>query len=539
MNGLCECEPSIRLGVVSGTPLISNTSHSIFLTGVTGAAGGWLAAEALRRGLRVAALVRGGSSRHAWGRVEHSLAAAGVDAALARTVELIPGDLCADGPQWDALAGRLRGVGLIVHCAARVEFSETPDGLLRRTNVEGTRRILALASRLRAPLVHVSTAYVAGRLAGVSAEDELPPAPAFNNPYEQAKHEAEAMVRRWAASTGLPAIILRPSILLGDSARGVTIRFNTVYDFMQAFERIAPALGRCAIRVEAEPRATKNIIPLDYFGRAAWRIIERGEPGCYHLTHPEPLPMAALRDIFARLFGVGRIELVKPEAFHHAPPTRPERLYQRAIEAYQPYLRQEPVFDRRRAQAALAGSGLESPPRLDLAYFERLLAHARAVNWGADDAHCGMRNVHHAPPEGEGSKLVRANARTGVERYFLEFLTGKIGQQLLPDLRKISTTVGIRLEDSPGEPPWVLEIREGALRSVAREGADPQCAYRLNTQTFGQIVSGRLEPQKAFFQRLVDLEGDMEMGLRLAFILATFFRQYAWDLGEAPHGPAY
>lgn len=494
----------------------TTTTPTIFLTGITGTVGSWLAAEGLRRGGRVLALVRDVPAAQARARVSHALAAAGAPAAGAE-VELVPGDLCQ--ADFDApLRERLQAVRLIIHCAGCVEFTETADGLLRRSNVEGTRRMLRLAETLRLPLVHVSTAYVAGRHGGLSTEDALPAPPGFNNAYEQTKHEAEAMVRAWGRRTGLPLIILRPSILLGDSERGGTARFNTVYDFMRAFERLAPALGRGVLRVEGEPVATKNIIPLDYFARAAWHIIERGEPGCYHLTHPAPLRLAELRDIFARLFGLEGIRLVDEGHFRHHPQTQPERIYQRAVAIYQPYLHREPVFDRARTDAALAGSGLQPPP-LDFAYFERLLAYARAARWGQGQA-ATVRPA--APPP----------RRRGVERYFGEFLADKIGRQLLPELRKVTASVGIILSDHPGGVPWVLEIRDGALQAVSRGGAAAQCAYRLDTRTFGQIVSGRMEPQRAFFERRVELEGDLETGLRLAFILGAFFKQHAFEIGE-------
>ncbi len=497
--------------------------NTIFFTGITGAAGSWLAAEALKRSAHLLALVRGADLPRARERVERALETAGARD-LAGAVSIVPGDLCQPALGGAARDARLRGTKLVIHCAARVEFTETADNLLQRSNVEGTREILALTERLGAGLVYVGTAYVAGR-ARLSYEDELPAAPEFNNAYERSKHEAESLVREWARRTGRPVIILRPGILLGDSVRGAATRFNTVYDFMRAFERLAPALGRGEIRVEGEAEVTKNLVPLDTFAQAAWHIIERGEPGCYHLTNPAPPSLAELRDIFARLFGVGRIRLVAPTEFDACPPSMPERLYQRAVTIYRPYMHQEPVFDRTNTDAALAGSGIELPP-LDYDYFNRLLGYARSVNWAAD--------VDTPTLPSAGNETPTPAKTRSVERYFTEFLREKIGKQLLPELRKLSASVGITVENTKTDEAraWVLEIRDGALTSVSHNGLVPQCAYRLNEATFGQIVSGRLEPQRAFFERRVDLEGDMETGLRLAFILTAFFRQYSYDLDE-------
>ena len=59
---------------------------------------------------------------------------------------------------------------------------------------------------------------------------------------------------------------------------------------------------------------------------------------------------------------------------------------------------------------------------------------------------------------------------------------------------------------------------------------DCQCTYTVNHRTFADIVSGRLAPQKAFFQRKVEIDGDMETGLRLATVLADFFKQWPYQV---------
>jgi predicted lipid carrier protein YhbT len=49
------------------------------------------------------------------------------------------------------------------------------------------------------------------------------------------------------------------------------------------------------------------------------------------------------------------------------------------------------------------------------------------------------------------------------------------------------------------------------------------------SDTFASIVCGKLAPQQAFFQRNIDIEGDVEMGLRLATVLAAFFRKWPYQ----------
>ena len=62
-------------------------------------------------------------------------------------------------------------------------------------------------------LLHVSTAYVAGRRTGEIGEDDLSDRFGFENDYERTRYEAERLVR--FAATDLPVTWLRP----GDDRR--------------------------------------------------------------------------------------------------------------------------------------------------------------------------------------------------------------------------------------------------------------------------------------------------------------------------------
>ncbi len=108
-------------------------------------------------------------------------------------------------------------VDAIVHCAAVTDFRRRDDSL-ERTNVEGTQRILDLAAAAEAPVFHVSTAFVHTRTRREADEDALR--------YARSKAAAEDLVR----DSGLPYLILRPSIVVGDGVTGVISRFQGIYD---------------------------------------------------------------------------------------------------------------------------------------------------------------------------------------------------------------------------------------------------------------------------------------------------------------------
>jgi hypothetical protein len=134
------------------------------------------------------------------------------------------------------------------------------------------------------------------------------------------------------------------------------------------------------LRVQVNPAATKNFIPVDYFAQTAWRLIESGPGGVYHVTNPEPMVLARLRDIFAELFGVHGLRIVDEQDFSRRPATDLEDLILAAGETYLSYGQSEPQFDRTNTDAVL-GDERPGVPVLDLPFFDRLLQFARSRHW--------------------------------------------------------------------------------------------------------------------------------------------------------------
>lgn len=118
------------------------------------------------------------------------------------------------------------------------------------------------------------------------------------------------------------------------------------------------------------------------------------------------------------------------------------------------------------------------------------------------------------------------------QRYFAEFLQEKINLPLLPNLSRLSAVFSIHLT-APLEKAWTLEIREGALVSIAPGTQGAACGFVLNPQTFLEIAAGRLGPQMAFFQRRVELSGRIDLGLKLATVLADFFTRFPYRVAHA------
>lgn len=121
----------------------------------------------------------------------------------------------------------------IIHCAGAVRMNlDLADA--RRSAVGSARQILGLAraaaqSGQLKKVDFVSTVGVAGKQSGILEEAWLKAMPEFHNTYEQAKAEAEELVREAVEDGKLPITVHRPSMVIGDSRDGRVIHFQIFY----------------------------------------------------------------------------------------------------------------------------------------------------------------------------------------------------------------------------------------------------------------------------------------------------------------------
>jgi thioester reductase-like protein len=205
------------------------------LTGATGFVGSMVLERLIADGAPVTVLIRAADDAAARRRLEELALRTWGEKSVVAPVEVLAADLEGDllglAPDvYDALAGRAAAV---VHCAASVRF-DLPLEEAQKINVAGTERVVALCERARAlgapgRLIHLSTAYVHGRMTELGLEAGPPAPPQFRNTYEMTKHSAEQVVARLEGSA-----IVRPSIIVGDSRTGWTSSFNVVYPGLRA-----------------------------------------------------------------------------------------------------------------------------------------------------------------------------------------------------------------------------------------------------------------------------------------------------------------
>jgi len=192
----------------------------------------------------------------------------------------------------------------VINAAGNVNYFAEAE--LNQGNIELTRQTLEFARRIGSPnYVYVSTAFSAGYRQSVIEEvlhDEPEADPTY---YTKTKRMAENMV----AESGLPYLIVRPSVLIGDSRTGLYIgKAYGLYQFLKSFTYFLTDRYYPEVHVVA-PEYPFHLLHQDTFaslfvsllaGRHAGRIVNMVSPEANlpttrdlyryffnHVTHPK------------------------------------------------------------------------------------------------------------------------------------------------------------------------------------------------------------------------------------------------------------
>jgi dTDP-glucose 4,6-dehydratase len=186
----------------------------VLVTGAGGFIGGHLAAELVREGADVRALVRY-TSRSDWG------ALAWHPQDVVSQIEVVTGEL----RDTESVAAAAQGSELIFHLGAQIAipYSYVNPRDYFETNVLGSLNVALAAHRQGCRrLIHTSTSEVYGSAQTVPITELHPLHP--QSPYAASKVGADALMDSWWRSFGLPVTVLRPFNTYGphQSARAIT-----------------------------------------------------------------------------------------------------------------------------------------------------------------------------------------------------------------------------------------------------------------------------------------------------------------------------
>jgi len=249
-------------------------SEPVLITGATGFLGTALAQRLRRAGHPVIGLVRASSSSRTkrWLRE--------------LDVQLVEGDV-ASGAGLAEACSRAR---LVVHSAAVIGYRRRLAGAMQRTNVIGTRKVMAACLRARVErVVHVSSIAALGISDRPEWLDERTEynAGVLDAAYFDTKHAAELEVQA-AVARGLHATIVNPGAIYGPSA--------TPSNSSRIIEQIV--LGK----VPFAPAGGINVVALDTVVDGVVAALERGAPGRRYVLGGENL---LLRQLIERVSAAG------------------------------------------------------------------------------------------------------------------------------------------------------------------------------------------------------------------------------------------
>lgn len=275
--------------------------HPLAITGATGFLGRHLVLACATRGIPIRLLVRNPSRLN-------------LPAHPAMT--LVTGDL--DQPE--ALVALLDGTRGAIHAAGTVSYDRRDRNLVWRTNVEGTQNLLDAARKVGLPrLVHISSTAAVGHAPQGKPIDETHPwnLGGMGMAYPESKRRAEEIVLA-AAATGLDAVVVNPSNLIGPDDPGPSVGGKLILEAIHSKLPFILEGGRSFVDVRDVAEGTLLAFAR---GQTGERYLLSGENltlGAFllqldhslgrterHLSLPYPpaLGFSYLMDWFARLTG--------------------------------------------------------------------------------------------------------------------------------------------------------------------------------------------------------------------------------------------
>ena len=249
----------------------------------------------------------------------------------------------------------------VFHLAAAYDLAIAKETAFL-VNLEGTKNVNELCRSL--PNLrrynYISTCYVAGKRNGRILETDLQHQAGFRNFYEETKYLAEIEVEKLKAE--LPVTIFRPSVVVGDSESGETVKYDGIYYLIQ-YLRKAPGVLR--LLNVGNPNVRLNLVPVDFVvdGIAVLASDERATGKTIALADPNPLTTAQLFDVIAETLTKKRSAFTPPPALVEkalmlpfSPPIT--ALPHHAV----PYFFLSQTYDTAQASELLAAHDITCPP---------------------------------------------------------------------------------------------------------------------------------------------------------------------------------
>lgn len=258
---------------------------------------------------------------------------------------------------------------------AQVTYMDAEPALARYVNVQGIKEALEMgreAPNLRC-IVHLSTASVSGLQTGLVREQDLGSHAGYRTVIEETKAHAERIARR--AMSGLPIVVLRPSLIIGDSESGEVDRFDGPYPLILL---ILSSPAKSSVPLPIRGDLPLNLVPIDFVVSAAHTIASdpRAPGRTIHLVDPSPLPAKRVFELVAHAAGRksprGFVPSYVARSLLRAPGI--ERVV-KSPRGFLEMLTTNVRYDAHNAEELLRGTGVLCPPFE--AYVDRVVTYVK------------------------------------------------------------------------------------------------------------------------------------------------------------------
>ena len=261
-----------------------------------------------------------------------------------------------------------------VHHLAQITYPGVPRDTTEQTNIGAIREVVELGrccTNVRSIVVH-SSALVSGNREGLVLEDELNRGQSFRSHVEESLARAERLARK---ASPLPIVVLRPTLIVGDSATGEIERFDGPYLLILV---IVTSPQDFPVPLPTRGDALLHLVPIDYVVRAAHHIGR--QPGAvgrtFHLADPRPLTVRRVFELVAQSGGKrlpgGFIPTQLTKALLSAPGLG---LFAKSPRAFVDTLATPVRYDTRNTDEILAPTPIRCPPFES--YVDALVSYVR------------------------------------------------------------------------------------------------------------------------------------------------------------------
>ncbi len=418
----------------------------VLLTGGTGLLGQYLIRDLLADGKRLAVVIRG-NKLTPQSRLERTMQMweTQLGRQLSRPV-CLEGDITQSNLGFDkpTLAWVKEHCGSILHSAASLTFTEF-DGEPWRTNVEGTRNVLAVCQAAEIKHMHyISTAYVCGHRHDRVFEDDFDVGQEFRNDYEKSKFEAEKLVRQTEFDH---LTVYRPVVITGDSVTGYTSTYHGTYLYMKMAKVLAANTEpdedgnrHVPVRWGLKGDERRNITAVDWNSAVICRIFSNpaAHDRTFHLAPSEPITMRDAIEYASEFYSITGVEFRGYGTQPDEPLNELERWLWSNVSIYGSYDFMDPEFDSANLQAF---AGDIPCPKIDSQNARRLMEYAEQDRWGK----------RRQPAPSEAPLCVESHLAACVEMAPSD-----------DSDRMDSQLVGLDVR-GPGGGQWTLELMHGQL----------------------------------------------------------------------------